>query len=552
MLCRMVLCLSCAVTLVGLACQSDASSSPERATLLDEAFQAAQWGFTSSAGSALHQTSQRLATGDDALARRLQDRQLLADKVTAAEATLARLGGDDAGSARAEFIRISGEIGQLNRQIEALDTELSQDFPAFDRLARPTQMSISNAQSHLDPDEALLFVYTGDWDTFVWLVTKERAVWHRISVGSRQMDEAVTAIRQSLHAASTVRAAEAMDDDFDGPATPAFDRGTAWLLYRELIAPVESHLDGVRHVYTVADGALSSLPFSLLVTDRYLVGEDDDPVALRRTSWLFRHFALTTLPTVESLALVTQDRPKADGDQLAFLGFGDPVFSGALSNTSGGQFFRSGSADLDSIRALAPLPNTRREIHLLADVLGRERSAIHLGADANEATLRSAPTGTADVIAFATHGLLSGDLTGLAEPALVLTPPEAVAPGNDGLLTSSEISAMSFSANWVVLSACNTAGGDGQPDAEGLSGLARAFLFAGARSLLVSHWPVRDDAAAQLTTDMFTALSTAPGERRKSEALRRAMQTLLMDESDPTLAHPAAWAPFVVVGHGGY
>ena len=147
-------------------------------------------------------------------------------------------------------------------------------------------------------------------------------------------------------------------------------------------------------------------------------------------------------------------------------------------------------------------------------------------------------------------GLGSGRVgVGAAEPALVLTPPEVASATNDGLLTASEIADMSHSAEWVILSACNTAGGDGRPDAEGLSGLARAFLVAGAETLMVSHWPVRDDAAARLTTDAFSAL-TRDDIQSKSSALQASMQAMLEDGSDPTLAHPAAWAPFILVGDG--
>ena len=132
----------------------------------------------------------------------------------------------------------------------------------------------------------------------------------------------------------------------------------------------------------------------------------------------------------------------------------------------------------------------------------------------------------------------------------MLTPPDAASIEDDGLLTASEIANLRLSADWVILSACNTAGGDGRPDAEGLSGLARAFLYAGARSILVSHWPVRDDAAARLTTQTLELVKDDPTIAR-SEALRRAMLSLMADERDPSLAHPSAWAPFVVVGDGG-
>ncbi len=170
-----------------------------------------------------------------------------------------------------------------------------------------------------------------------------------------------------------------------------------------------------------------------------------------------------------------------------------------------------------------------------------------------ETALKKAPLSHYRVIHFATHGLLAGETAQLAkvhaEPALVMSPPETATEEDDGLLTASEVAALKLDADWVVMSACNTAGG-GEPGAEALSGLARAFFYAGARALLVSHWPVNSYAATMLTSRTFA-------EMRKdktigsSEAFRRAMLALMSDERSPWAAHPSVWAPFVVVGEGG-
>jgi len=109
---------------------------------------------------------------------------------------------------------------------------------------------------------------------------------------------------------------------------------------------------------------------------------------------------------------------------------------------------------------------------------------------------------------------------------------------------------LKLDAEWVILSACNTAAADGTPGAEGLSGLAKAFFYAGSRALLVSHWPLVSDAAVKLTTGAFAELAKPAGIGR-AEAMRRSMLTLMADEERPYYAHPMFWAPFIVVGEGG-
>jgi CHAT domain-containing protein len=141
-------------------------------------------------------------------------------------------------------------------------------------------------------------------------------------------------------------------------------------------------------------------------------------------------------------------------------------------------------------------------------------------------------------------------LPGLAEPALVLTPPQEASPDNDGLLTASKIATLKLDADWVVLSACNTAAADGAPDAEGLSGLAKAFFYAGARSILVSHWSVVSKATVKLITDAFAELQKNP-EIGRAEALHRAELAMLDPNNPPEFAHPLVWAPFILAGEGG-
>ncbi len=224
--------------------------------------------------------------------------------------------------------------------------------------------------------------------------------------------------------------------------------------------------------------------------------------------------------------------------------------------------FRGGIADVTALRRQAPLPETADELCAVANELGAAQSEIHLGSRATETEIkrisRDGTLSKARVVHFATHGLIASETQSLdknlAEPALLLTPPDTATEEDDGLLTASEVTELKLDADWVVLSACNTAASGEKGDAEPLSGLARAFFYAGARALLVSHWYVDSRAAVELTTGAFAELRHDPSIGR-AEALRRTMLTAMNDPGRPKswtpAAHPAVWAPFVIVGEGG-
>jgi CHAT domain-containing protein len=144
--------------------------------------------------------------------------------------------------------------------------------------------------------------------------------------------------------------------------------------------------------------------------------------------------------------------------------------------------------------------------------------------------------------------VLAGEISNATEPGLLLTPPDKASEIDDGYLSASDIAGLKLDADWVILSACNTAAGDAR-GAESLSGLARAFFYAGARSLLVSHWEVASEPTVQLITNAVDEWKRDPKIGR-TEALRRSMLSMI-DKGKEYEAHPAFWAPFVLVGEGG-
>jgi CHAT domain-containing protein len=284
-----------------------------------------------------------------------------------------------------------------------------------------------------------------------------------------------------------------------------------------------------------------------------------DPSSFSGAAWLAKRHAITVLPSVSSLKSLRQFA-KVSKATAPFIGFGNPLLSGPNGNDRRAweqqscegpstpvqivsrsvraaipKFFRSGLANVEEVRAQYPLPETADELCAVAQSTGAGQAAVYLGEKASEKTIKAlSADGTlarARVVHFATHGLLAGETEMLAatkaEPALILSPPEQATEEDDGLLTASEITQLKLDADWVILSACNTAaGGSDKPGAEALSGLARAFFYAGARAMLVSHWAVNSDATVKLITKAFDEIKADPKIGR-SEALRRSMLALV-------------------------
>jgi CHAT domain-containing protein len=221
--------------------------------------------------------------------------------------------------------------------------------------------------------------------------------------------------------------------------------------------------------------------------------------------------------------------------------------SRSLATRSYTDFWQGAGVDRRQLgQSLPQLPDAADELKAVARNLGAPFSDIHLGRDASEATVKRCLSPITASSTSATHGLVAGDIKGLAEPSLALTIPPQPTDLDDGLLTASEVAQLKLNADWVVLSACNTIAG-GKPGAEALSGLARAFFYSGARALLVSHWSVASDAATRLTTATCDNLK-ADTTLGRAEAMRRAMLAYINDTSEPRNAYPAIWGPFSIIG----
>lgn len=411
--------------------------------------------------------------------------------------------------------------------------------------------------------------------SFVWAIPQAGTpAFAAVEKGQRAIAEAVGHLRKALDP----NAATLGD-------IPAFDVALAHALYDDLLKPIEAGFANADSLLVVPHDALGQLPFGVLVTQAATLAPDRQGQALfagyRDIPFLIRKAAITQLPSVAALSTL-RDLPPPPASRRAFVGFGDPWFSAQQAaeakaeaaaqtaqlqtrglQTRGLPLVRRNApatANVDSAElALLPrLPDTADEVRGIASALGADASDMILGAQANERTVKTMDLSNRRVVMFATHGLIPGDLNGLTQPALALSAPDVADADGDGLLTLDEVLALRLDADWVVLSACNTATGDGA-GAEAVSGLGRAFFYAGTRALLVSNWPVETTSARELTTDLFARQAREPGLAR-AQALRQAMTGLIDGPGyvDPATratafayAHPIFWAPFSLVGDGG-
>lgn len=411
-------------------------------------------------------------------------------------------------------------IAAAEQRLRTLDASIAALVPGYASLTGFEPATLQTARARLAPRQALL-LYGQDAEGLVVMAVTRKAVTTAVTpIAARHLADLQRRLRASI------------DDGVLTEGRSAFDRGSAYQLYRILFPePIARALRGSRDLAILTPGMLAALPFDALVTKPPL-GDDADPEALRKTEWLLRRHAVSTLVTAGSLSPVGKRGSRPRG----FVGIGAPL----LDRTT-----RQGTSGFEdsvetALTQLPELPGADHELHAMARSFRGEHRLL-LGAEATETALKAAPLAQAGVIAFATHGLVGGAYRNLVEPALVLTPS---GDGEDGLLTAAEIAQLNLDADWVILSACDTSAGESE-NAPTYSGLARAFVAAGARSLLLSHWPVRDDVASRLT---LRTVQTARGGTSRADALRRAQLGLLDDAEVPGGAHPATWAPFVLLG----
>lgn len=437
------------------------------------------------------------------------------------------------GATQSEQDQLAALHEQAQQRRTAAEERVRVEAPAYLRLIA-IDSSVPAIADVLGEQEAFLQVALDSQGGYGVLVTKSGVRTYRIALSDADAARLVARIRQTL-----------------GGGLQTYDIDGARALYRALLEPIEAELRAanVRAITYALPSALANLPLGATLAE-------DAPEAahalIQRYSnystlhWAARDFDFTQ--AVSASSFVSLRSLGASSGARAFVGFGDflPARPSAerVADIVGSARLPANCRTSARIRltSLPPLPGTRAELQSAVNLFGGSSQAtLRLGAAfTDESVLGESGLRDARVISFATHGLLAEDSC-FTEPALLTS----LSPvGGDGFLDTSEILQLRLDADLVVLTACDTAMGGGN-SGEAFGGLARAFFYAGARSLLASHWRINDRATAQLMRGFF---EHAQSGEPVSAALAKSQRRLL---AQPDTSHPVFWAPLVVVGDGG-
>ena len=471
---------------------------------------------------------------------------------------------------------LKASLDKLKNSRIVLLEEINAQFPQYANFINPGFVTMEQARKYLKHTEVLISTHSTENQTYVWAVPQKGQVQFEIvPLGRNDLQKAVNHLRMAL---------DPKPETFGD--IPEFDLAGAHELYTMLLKPVEKGWKDAKDLIIIASGALGQLPFAVLPTASVRLDQEKSDLfsKYRKIPWLIRQASITRMPSISSF-IALRSAPEGGPNRKAFAGFGDPLFNrkqlaragmkmeetlmriagmGGRLDSRGIRLSEAGDLDnkgISSIRLehLNRLPDTAEEIKSIALALGADPlQDIFLGDRASERQVKTMNLSDRRVIAFASHALVPGDLDGLVQPAIALSAPSVTGDNDDGLLTMGEILKLKLNADWVVLSACNTGAADGA-GAEAVSGLGRAFFYAGTRALLVSMWPVETTSAKTLTTGLFQ-YQKEDNTLSRARAHQKSMLDLMDNQvlkNDATgkiivsYAHPIFWAPFIVVGDGG-
>ena len=298
-------------------------------------------------------------------------------------------------------------------------------------------------------------------------------------------------------------------------------------LSKLLFDGIDTLIENKKTIYFLTDGILSKLPFELLS----LSSSTYKPMFLDKS--------ILMLPSINYM-LIKRMSPEIDENTL--FAMADPVYNNGYYKSLGfsdqdKQNLQRGSRYLGYF---APLPETSIEVATIGGLFPPGNVEVVSASEATESYLKNLRYFKAKYIHIACHGVLSNEIPGINEPALVLS--DEI--GEDGFFMASEAEKLRLSAELTVLSACNTGAGEFM-NGQGVTGMSQAFILAGSKSVLVSLWSVASQATVKLMTEFYEHLLQGTP---KAEALRLAKLSVKNDFRART-SHPFYWAPFILYGY---
>jgi CHAT domain-containing protein len=442
------------------------------------------------------------------------------------ELTAAAQAGSTAAPAGAATM--DAEIKEAQSDLADADAALQAASPNFGQLAQQV-VPAEAVLAALAPHEALAAIVLTSHSGWVFLLRDGAITAHKADLDLAQAGALVKTLRAGIEPTE---------------ALPAFNIDAARALYDTTLGTVGPALEGVQALVVAPSGPLLAFPFEVLLTG------PADGAHLADAPWLLRRFTITHVPAPSNFVSL---RKVAGGSRATkpWFGFGDFI---PIKLAQAERSF-PGSTCAESARLLAglpQLPGARRELEAARGLLGAGGGDELLGAAFTVPSVEAAKLKDVRILHFAAHALLPAELRCQSEPAIVTSTPPGAADASGALLTASDVTGLDLDAELVILSACNSGGPGGGVAGESLSGLARAFFFAGARALLVTHWSVNDQIAAYLVADSLHRLHDHPAAGIAA-ALRDAELGLLAEAGHgfpAEVAHPFFWAPFAVIGEG--
>jgi CHAT domain-containing protein len=504
-----------------------------------EMFEAAQMTQSSLTAQYIAKAAARLASGDQKVSgalRQLQQidlelKQLFADRDAAAQT---KTGDADAAD---NLKKADAALADALKRRADAESAAQAAAPAYGQLLQ-TGTSVKIVQELLQPQEALITFFAGTERSYGFVVQHSAITSFEVPLSRRQTVEMVTALRTSAQ----------LDVSGADVKIPAFDLAGANTLYTALLKPAEPLLKDTHDLVIAPSVPLLSLPFEMLVTAPGVSVASGD---YSKVPFLIRRFEVSYVPAVQTFVDLRHIKSASHADR-PFLGFGDfrPSTHAQLAVSFPPDRCKT---DLEGVASLGPLPGTRDEILAVGQLLGAHQDEIILGGDFTKSRFLSYDLRHYRVLHLATHALLPSELHCRTEPSILMSNPSDASDASGAFLGVDEVLKLQLDADLVVLSACNTAGPSGSGAAESLSGLARAFFFAGTRGLLVTHWSVEDNSAKLIVTHTMGSLSGDTHRIDTSTALRAAKLEMLDSDNaryGKLFTHPFAWAPFVLIGDG--